>query len=111
MTRLMIVTIIFLILTAPVMAQTYVGGGFEVGGNSVNFKDRSRIGGVTFRPGQNIDRYAFFGGFAEAQYDYRINDRFHLNGRGLLELSTDPKNLGPQFGRSGGRFHARPEVE
>src|SRR5262249_52837632 len=62
-----------------------------------------------FRQGQQIDRYAFFGGFADGQYEYKLTDRLSLNGRGLVELSTDRKNLGGY--RDGARFHARPEIE
>src|SRR5262249_18934232 len=98
------------LLALSVQAQTTdVGGGIEAGGKDVKFPNDSRIAGIRFRQGQQIDRYAFFGGFADGQYEYKLTDRLSLNGRGLVELSTDRKNLGGY--RDGARFHARPEIE
>lgn len=109
MTKFLITLTTFLVLTVSASAQSFIAGGFETGGNRVNFKDNSVVGGQLFRAGTRIDKYAFVGGFAEGQYTRNLGEYTSLSGRALAEISTDPKNLGQE--RDGTRYHLRPEVE
>jgi hypothetical protein len=97
------------VLSVSANAQSFVGGGFEIGGNRANTKDNSVVGGQFFPSGARIDKYGFYGGYVEGQYDFPLGKYAALSPRGLAEATTDPKNLG--VSEDGWRYHLRPEVE
>lgn len=109
MTKFLILMTTFLALSVSASAQSFIAGGFETGGNRVEFKDNSVIANRLFTAGTQIDKYAFYGGFVEGQYTRNLGEYASLSGRALAELTTDPKNLGMK--RDGLRYHVRPEIE
>lgn len=106
--------VMLMLLAVSASAQSYLSAGFTAGGNNLKFKDTARVeegdgNYVVYQKGSVIDKYTFFGGFTEAQKTFQFSPRFGLNVRGLVELTTDPKNTGME--RDGSRLHARPELE